>query len=76
PNVQGIGARVRLTRPGGVDERTVGGARSYLSQTELTLTYGLGTGSGPVGLEVIWPDGVSQKIDGIQVDREIVVSRL
>ena len=75
PNVQGIGARVRLTRPGGVDERTVGGARSYLSQTELTLTYGLGTGSGPVGLEVIWPDGVSQEVQGISVDQEITIRR-
>jgi hypothetical protein len=58
-----------------VDERTVGGARSYLSQTELTLTFGLGTGSDPVGLEVIWPDGVSQKLEGVQVDREIVIDR-
>jgi len=75
PNTQAIGARVMLIRPEGTQERVVGATRSYLSQTELALTFGLGASGSPVRLEVIWPDGYRQSLEDLQVDREMIVRR-
>jgi hypothetical protein len=52
----------------------VGGARSYLSQTELTLTFGFGVATGPVSVEVTWPDGQVKVLESIEPDQEIVIS--
>jgi hypothetical protein len=73
PNRHAVGARVRVSRPDGEDVRRVGGARSYLSQTELTLTFGIGVVTGPVSVEVTWPDGKVKSLDGILPDQEIVI---
>jgi len=75
PNALGIGARIRLLHAGGADERRVGSARSYLSQTELVSTFGLGNSDASVNLEVVWPDGVSQLVEGVSVDQEITIRR-
>jgi hypothetical protein len=42
PNRSAIGARVTLEAGGTVQHREVASARGYLSQSELTLTFGLG----------------------------------
>ncbi|UCC13799.1 MAG: CRTAC1 family protein [Gammaproteobacteria bacterium] len=73
PNAAAIGARVRLVGSAGVQERMVGSSRSYLSQTELTLTFGLGGSADVDRLEVIWADGAIQTMTVTGVDREIVL---
>ncbi len=75
PNTGAIGARVRLHGAGGIQERAVGATRSYLSQTELPVTFGLGEIGDPVRLDVLWPDGSRQTLDGVPVDRETVIRR-
>jgi hypothetical protein len=58
---------------GGAQERAFGRSRSYLSQTELPLTFGLGESDRIDRLEVTWPDGSSRTMTDVAVDREIVV---
>ena len=50
-------------------------SRSYLSQVELPVTFGLGPAQAIDGLEVRWPDGKRQVVDPPGIDRLVVVER-
>jgi hypothetical protein len=57
-NRDGIGARVTVTLPGGGKSWSmVRSGSSYLSQSELPLTFGLGTQPKAAKVEVQWPSG-------------------
>ena len=56
-----IGALVELETERGVARQLVSPTRSYLSQSEQTLTFGLGALAPPATLRVTWPDGVRQE---------------
>jgi hypothetical protein len=76
-NRDGIGAVVRL-RAGGIGgQRTVRSAASYASQSELPLTFGLGSvrGGDPLAadLQVTWPDGAVQSVTGLAAGRLHVI---
>ena len=62
-NRDAIGARVVLEAGGVRQERQVMPTRSYLSQSELTLTFGLGKAQKIDQLRVIWPDGQEEQLD-------------
>ena len=47
--------------------------RSYLSQVERTVTFGLGDVDRVDALKVIWPDGTVEEVGGVEVDRLRVV---
>lgn len=58
PNTDAIGAKLALVIDGeGVQTRTVRGGSSYLSQSELVQTFGLGRSTPAAVLEVTWPSG-------------------
>jgi len=65
-NRDGIGAVVRLHTPEGVQTRTVKSGSSYLSQSELALTFGLGTRDSAQRLEVAWPSGRTQEFKNVR----------
>ena len=55
--------RVVELQAGGVTQRrVVMPTRSYLSQTEPVVTFGLGTATAIESLTVTWPDGTKQKV--------------
>lgn len=56
-NRDAIGAHLILTSDGTTQRRVVRTGSSYLSQSELTQTVGLGTTARVDELRVIWPDG-------------------
>jgi len=56
-NSAAIGAEVRISVNGKTLTRQVEGGTGQGNQNDLTLHFGLGTYSGPVSLEVSWPDG-------------------
>lgn len=56
-NRDGIGARVRLTAGGVTQERVVKSGSSYLSQSELPVTFGLGKRDQVERVTVDWPSG-------------------
>ncbi len=65
-------------RPGGeagglTQRRQVMPTRSYLSQVERTVTFGLGTAAEADSLKVVWPDGSEQTVEVAGVDRLQVI---
>ena len=73
PNRDAIGAWVTLRAAGQTQRRQVMPTRSYLSQVELPLTFGLGETATPEGVTVHWPDGTRQELADLAVDRLLVI---
>lgn len=61
-NRDAIGALIRVRAGGETLSRQVMPTRSYLSQSELPVTFGLGTHETIDTIEVIWPGGKRQTI--------------
>ena len=73
-NRDGIGARVTVTLDGGRKlEATVKTGSSYLSQSELPLTFGLGAATRVAKVEVAWPSGKTDQVAGVTANRTIVI---
>jgi hypothetical protein len=73
-NRDAIGARVTLTAAGGMRQLAmVKSGSSYLSQSELTLTFGLGKpGSvSEVNLEIAWPSGRKETLSHVTPDQSL-----
>ncbi len=64
-NRDAIGAVVHLTTPDGSQARRVKTGSSYLSQSELTLTFGLGPRQSADRLVVEWPSGGVQEFSKV-----------
>ena len=77
PNRDAIGAWVELEAGGVTQRRQIMPTRSYLSQVELPVTFGLGDIDSIDALRITWPDGTSQEIDGasISVDGQHVITQ-
>lgn len=67
-NREAIGAWIRVEAGGKVMQRQVMPARSYLSQSELPVTIGLGKLPRPDRVEVLWPDGTRQTVTDIRIN--------
>jgi hypothetical protein len=68
-NRSAIGATVELTAGGVTQRRAVAPSRSYLSQVELPLTFGLGAGDRIDSVVVRWPDGSLEDVtDRVGID--------
>jgi len=55
--------------------RQVMPTRSYLSQSELPVTIGLGNATRPDSVEILWPDGSRQKLDAVPLGQTTVVEQ-
>jgi hypothetical protein len=66
-NRDAIGAVVRLTTPESTQSRTVKTGSSYLSQSELTLTFGLGPRESAARVVVEWPSGSTQEFSKVAI---------
>ena len=73
-NRDGIGARVRARIGGAWHSRMVRTGSSYLSQSELPLTFGLGTAKTIEELIVEWPSGGRDVLGKLQAGRSYVVT--
>ncbi|HMB52797.1 MAG TPA: CRTAC1 family protein [Thermoanaerobaculia bacterium] len=72
-NRDAIGARLELTVGGETLVRQVNPTKSYLSQSELPVTFGLGEAEAVDGLKVVWPNGDVQEVAVPGVDRVMTV---
>jgi len=72
-NHDAIGAWIKVRVGGQTLSRQVMPTRSYLSQSELPVTIGLGQASRPDEVEIKWPSGTIQKVDGVKVDQSTTV---
>ena len=75
PNTEAQGAIIRLHAGGVVQERVVSPTHGYLSQSELTVTFGLGEKAEIEKLEITWPDGSKQEITGPKPDQVLIVAQ-
>ena len=76
-NRDGIGAKVTVSLPGGERQmQMVRSGSSYLSQSELPLTFGLGKDGGKkklVDVDVLWPSGHHDVLKSVEADQSIQV---
>jgi hypothetical protein len=74
-NRSAIGARLTLEANGVVQRRVVASARGYLSQSELPVTFGLGTATKVDHITIHWPgkDGGEAVIENPVIDQLHVV---
>ncbi|MCC6707010.1 MAG: CRTAC1 family protein [Gammaproteobacteria bacterium] len=64
---EALGARVELVSAAGHHQvTTVSPARSYLSQVELPVTFGLGADDRPSEVNVTWPDGTRSSAKNLE----------
>ena len=74
-NGEGIGSWIELEAGGSTQKRPVLRSRSYQSQSEVVVTFGLGSVDSVSSLAVIWPDGERQTVAVAGVDRLVEVTR-
>ncbi|MFN7841444.1 MAG: CRTAC1 family protein [Pirellula sp.] len=74
-NKNALGATVILTANDVAQRRTVNTTRSYLSQVELPLTFGLGSSEKVDKLSIVWPDGSSQTVTNIPINLLTVIEQ-
>jgi len=72
-NRDAIGAWVEVTVADRTQRRQVMPTRSYLSQVELPVTFGLGTQAAKPKVRVIWPDGSEQIVSEVPIDTVLKV---
>jgi len=69
-NRDGIGATVRITSDGEGSSRTVKSGSSYLSQSELPVTFGLGKRDLVSRVQVFWPNGRVEEFQNLRAGRK------
>jgi hypothetical protein len=74
-NRDAIGAKVTLTTSSGALARMVKGGSSYLSQSELPLTFGLGKPGSTkiVRMQIVWPSGRKDSIADIKPNHFVTI---
>lgn len=73
-NRSAIGARVIVTLDNGVKRRAmVKSGSSYLSQSELPVTFGLGAASKVTGIEIHWPGGPVEKLPAVEANQHLTI---
>jgi hypothetical protein len=74
-NRDAIGALVELQAGGVTQKRLVMPSRSYMSQMELPLTFGLGSNDHVDMLSIAWPDGQRQEVKVGRIDTILTVQQ-
>ncbi len=74
-NRDGIGAWVKVRVGSQTMSRQVMPTRSYLSQSELPVTFGLGPVDHVDEVTVVWPGGETQKVDSVAMDAVTTVKQ-
>jgi len=73
-NRDGIGAIVRVTADGGTQTQMMRGGSSYLSASELVLTFGLAQRDEAESVEITWPSGQVDHLTKVGVGQTIVAT--
>jgi hypothetical protein len=68
-NRHAIGATVRIFYDGQSQSRLVKGGSSYLSQSELPVTFGVGKRDKIERVQIVWPSGAEQEFKGLSAGK-------
>ena len=72
-NRDGIGAEVTVQAANGTQKQMLRSGSSYLSASELVLTFGLGSSPVADTIEIQWPSGAVERLKNIRADQIITV---
>src|SRR6185437_733886 len=72
-NRDGIGAVVTIENGAERQWQMMHSGSSYLSQSELVLTFGLAQRTSAATLQVDWPSGQTDKLPNVQADQAITI---
>jgi hypothetical protein len=72
-NRDGIGADVRVISGNDNQIKTVHSGSSYLSQSELTLTFGLNSAVKADSVEIKWPSGGVEKLANVNAGQTVTI---
>ena len=72
-NRDGIGAVVRVTSGSDKQWKMLRSGSSYLAQSELVLTFGLGVQTKADSVEIQWPSGEVEKLSNVNAGQTITV---
>ncbi|HYA64330.1 MAG TPA: CRTAC1 family protein [Candidatus Sulfotelmatobacter sp.] len=73
-NRDGIGAVVKVTAGGETQSQMLRSGSSYLSASELVLTFGLAQHEKADGIEIRWPSGQVDKLSNIEAGQTVTVT--
>ena len=73
-NRDGIGTEVRITAAGETQSQMLRSGSSYLSASELVLTFGLARHDRADSIEIRWPSGQVEKLSNIAAGQTITVT--
>jgi hypothetical protein len=73
-NRDGIGATVRLTSGGETQTQMLRSGSSYLSASELVLTFGLAQRASADAIEIRWPSGAVEKLANVSAGQTVIVT--
>jgi len=74
-NRNGFGAKVTIHTANGSQTKMAKSGSSYCSQSENVLTFGLGQSVDVDRVEVVWPGGQRQVVQGAEPNREILIQQ-
>ncbi len=72
-NRNGLGALVKVTAGGATQTQVLRSGSSYLSASELLLTFGLGSAAQADAIEIRWPSGLVDKLERVSAGHTITV---
>jgi hypothetical protein len=72
-NRDGIGTVVRVAAGGDIQSKTLSSGSSYLSSSELILTFGLGTHSQADTVDLYWPSGQTDHLAAVAANHIVTV---
>jgi hypothetical protein len=72
-NRDGIGTNIHIRTPEGTRWMTVKSSSSYLSQSDRSVTFGLGAFRSIEQVVLEWPSGLRQELSSLEADRTYVV---
>jgi hypothetical protein len=72
-NRDGIGSRIRVHTSAGWQWQVVKTGSSYCSQSELPLTFGLGSSTTADSVEVYWPSGTKETFSNVAAEQFVTL---
>ena len=73
-NRDGIGAIVRVESAAGRQWQMVRSGSSYCSQSDLTITFGLGSADTVTAIEVEWPTGAKDRVTNVKANQFVTIT--
>ena len=74
-NRDGVGSKIRIVAGNLTQIREINAGASYMSFNSLTAEFGLGQELMVDSLEVVWPNGATERFSNVHVNQRVVVTQ-